>query len=101
MYFSRGRVAMARLLAVTQRRPAASSIQNAAGDRPASVQGELRLQGVTFAYPTRPALPVLKRHARPYQAVVGVHDIVCFVLWLDRSSMCSHNMPCSAQKVPR
>ena len=63
VYFSRGSVAMARLLAVIQRRPAASSIQNAAGERPASVQGELRLQGVTFAYPTRPALPVLKWHA--------------------------------------
>ena len=64
VYFSRGSVAMARLLAVIQRRPAASSIQNARGERPASVQAELRLQGVTFAYPTRPALPVLKWRAQ-------------------------------------
>ena len=66
VYFSRGSVAMARLLAVIQRRPAASSIQNARGERPASVQGELRLQGVTFAYPTRPALPVLKWRAAQF-----------------------------------
>lgn len=94
VYFSRGSVAMARLLAVIQRRPAASSIQNARGDRPASVQGELRLHGVTFAYPTRPALPVLKRHTRPYQADPAcVHDSV---LLLDRN--CLHSMPYPAMQ---
>ena len=89
VYFSRGSVAMARLLAVIQRRPAASSIQNAAGERPASVQGELRLQGVTFAYPTRPALPVLKWRAQPQQAVPPcAHSPV-----LLHSRSCPHSMP--------
>lgn len=89
VYFSRGSVAMARLLAVIQRRPAASSIQNARGDRPASVQGELHLQGVTFAYPTRPALPVLKRRA-PDTARLCPPVALCFC------SAAQHALPCHA-----
>ena len=87
VYFSRGRVAMARLLAVIRRRPAACSIQDARGDQPASVQGELRLQGVTFAYPSRPELPVLKWRARSHQAAPAcVHGIVLC------SCMCPHSI---------
>lgn len=97
VYFSRGSVAMARLLAVIQRRPAASSIQNARGDRPASVQGELHLQGVTFAYPTRPALPVLKRRA-PDTARLCPPVALCFCSAAAARTTCLA-LPCRASGI--
>ena len=59
VYFQRGCVAMRRLLSVIERRPRMSAADG--GDEPTSVAGELRLQNISFAYPTRPDLPVLKR----------------------------------------
>ena len=58
-YFQRGCTAMHRLLAVIDRWPAISAASG--GEMPASVRGEVALQGVVFAYPTRPDLHVLKR----------------------------------------
>jgi len=58
-YFSKGAAAGARLFNVITRQPAIDP--DSAGEEPSQVSGSLRLEGVTFAYPARPEVQVLKK----------------------------------------
>lgn len=55
--FAKARGASERVFALMDRRPA---MQGVAGERPAAVTGEVVLEGVDFAYPSRPEEPVLQ-----------------------------------------
>jgi ATP-binding cassette subfamily B protein len=55
--FAKARGASERVFALMDRRPA---MQGVAGERPAAVTGEVVLEDVDFAYPSRPEEPVLQ-----------------------------------------
>lgn len=57
-YFQEGRAAAARVFAVIDRQPAVDD--DAAGDEPVEVCGEIELKDVHFRYPSRPDVPVLR-----------------------------------------
>lgn len=57
-YFSKGAAAGAKMFSVINRKPAIDT--ECSGAEPGSVEGRLRLEGVSFAYPARPDVTVLK-----------------------------------------
>lgn len=57
-YFAKGAAAGAKMFSIINRQPAIDA--ECSGDEPAVVKGQLRLEGVSFAYPARPDVVVLK-----------------------------------------
>eukprot|EP00882_Tetradesmus_deserticola_P007854 GHRQ01008267.1.p1 GENE.GHRQ01008267.1~~GHRQ01008267.1.p1 ORF type:complete len:535 (+),score=185.88 GHRQ01008267.1:384-1988(+) len=57
-HFAKGAAAGAKMFSIINRQPAIDA--ECSGAEPAAVQGHLRLEGVSFAYPARPDVVVLK-----------------------------------------
>uniref|UniRef100_A0A3B4BAP2 Uncharacterized protein n=1 Tax=Periophthalmus magnuspinnatus TaxID=409849 RepID=A0A3B4BAP2_9GOBI len=57
--YARAKVSAAHLMMLIRREPAIDNLSNE-GDTPPQFEGRVRFEGVTFNYPTRPNLPVLR-----------------------------------------
>jgi ATP-binding cassette subfamily B (MDR/TAP) protein 1 len=58
-HFAKGAAAGAKMFSIINRQPAIDA--ECSGEEPAAFKGSLRLEGVSFAYPARPDVVVLKK----------------------------------------